>query len=107
MQLTHANHNGKVNQSRQVQERSGVSKVTPPGPPGNDQSNSGNGRASQPKFSDWPFGQFAEFRNQIAKLRLKTFEQDTEAKRKPEDQSQQQPGSDDVPSEARPVDPGE
>jgi len=107
MQLTHANHNGKFNQSRQVQERSGVSKVTPPGPPGKDQGNGGNGRASQPKFSDWPFGQFAEFRSQIAKLRLKSIEHDTGAKRKPEDQSQQQPGLEDGAGKARPVDPGE
>jgi hypothetical protein len=82
-----------------------VSKVTPPGLSGKDQGNGGKDRVSKPMLLNWPFEQFAEFRNQIAKTRLNTFEQDTEAKRKPEDKPRQQPGRDDVAGEGRPVDP--
>ncbi len=82
-----------------------MSKVTPSGLSGKGQGNVGKGLVSMPKFPYWPTEQLAEFRDQIAKMRLKTFEHDTEAKRKPEDKSRQQTGRDDVASEGRPVDP--
>ena len=105
IQLTQANYKGEISESTHAQGRSGVSKVTPPGLSGKDQGNGGKDRALKPRLLNWPFEQFAEFRNQIAKSRLNTFEHDTEAKLKPEDKSPQQPGRDDAASEGRPVDP--
>ena len=84
-----------------------MSKVTPPGLPGKGKGDGGAGRASWLKNPNWPLEQLAEFRSQIAKLRRKSFEQDTEAKRKPDDKSRLQPGQDDVASKDPPVDPKE
>jgi hypothetical protein len=107
IQLTEANQREEIDESMHAKGKSGVSKVTPPGQPGKDQGEGEAGRASKPGNPIWPFEQFAEFRSQIAKMRLETVEQDTEARRKPEDKSREQPGHDDVASEDRPVDPGE
>jgi hypothetical protein len=105
IQLTQDNYRRETSESMHAQGSSGVSKVTPPGASGKDQGNGGKGHAPKPKLPFWPLEQLAEFRNQIAKTRLKPFEHDTEAKQEPEDKSRQQPGRDDVASEGRPVDP--
>ena len=82
-----------------------MSKVTPSGLSGKDQANGGKDRAAKPRLLNWPFEQFAEFRNQLARSRLDNFVHDTEARRKPEDKPRQQLGRDEVASEGRPVDP--
>jgi hypothetical protein len=103
-QLTHANYGEEISESMHAQGRCGVSKVTPPGLSGKDQGDGGKGRALQPKFSDWPFEQFAEFRSQLTKLRQRVLELDTETKRKFEEEARQL-GLDDVARGNRPVDP--
>jgi hypothetical protein len=107
IQLTQANRRKAINESMHARGRSGVSKVTPSGLPGKVPGEGGRGRAQKPKYAHWPIEQLANYRDQIAKLRLKTFEHDTEAKRKPEEGSRQQPERDNVTGEVRPVDPEE